>query len=254
MHPEAYEMLARRQKTYWWHRARRSLALTLLRQHGAPEGCRWIDIGCGPGGNLHLLDDLHPVLTVGVDVSDIALSLAAAAAPSATLVKADINARLPFPDRSFDVATVFNVLYHAWVVSERNVLIEIARIVRPGGLLLLTEPAFDLMRRRLDEIVLTRRRYRRRDFAEWLDAAGFEELFSSYFTSFAVPAVLAAKLLRRRINGSSVAQRSIDTRMLPEIVNRALFHVATLESAVILRGVRMPVGTTLISISRRRVA
>src|SRR5579875_3115924 len=123
MKPEAYQLLAQRQESYWWHRSRRAMAASLLRRYGVPVGCRWIDIGCGPGGNLHLLDDLHPVLTVGVDVSDIALSLAAAAAQSATLVKADINARLPFPDRSFDVATVFNVLYHAWVVSERNVLI-----------------------------------------------------------------------------------------------------------------------------------
>lgn len=247
-------MLARRQETYWWHRARRRLALALLRQYGVSEGCRWIDIGCGPGGNLHLLDELHPALTVGVDVSDIALSLAAAAAPSATLVKADINAPLPFPDRNFDVATIFNVLYHTWVQSERSVLTEIARIVRPGGLLLLTEPAFDMMRRGLDELVLTRRRYRRRDFTEWLTITGFDELLSSYFTSFAVPAVLAARILKRRANGKTAEQSGIDTHTLPSFANEMLFNVAGLENAAILRGVKIPIGTTLISIARRRAA
>lgn len=254
MRPEAYEILARRQKTYWWHRGRRNLAFALLRRAGAAEGCRWIDIGCGPGGNLHLLDGLHPRLTVGVDISEIALSLAAAEAPNATLVKADINARLPFPDGDFDVGTVFNVLYHTWVQSEQNVLTEIARIVRPGGLLLLTEPAFNFMRRSLDDIVLTRRRYRRQQFSEWLNQTGFDEIFSSYFTSFAVPAVLAAKILSRRRNGHSDAQGGIDTKALPVVANEALFAVATLENAAILRGINIPVGTTMISIARRRAA
>lgn len=250
MTPEAYQMLAERQHTYWWHRARRSTALSLLCRYGLTPECRWVDVGCGPGGNLHMLDPLHPREVVGVDLSPTALSLAAKIAPSATLVPADINEHLPFENSSFDVATIFNVLYHQWVRSEGAVLSEVGRIVRPGGLLLLTEPAFDVLRRELDDAVMTRRRYRLGDFDGLLRIAGFELLFASYFTSFGFPLLVAAKYLRGRRPGTT-RTCAPDMRPLPSVVNKAFFSAAMLEGRALARGVHMPFGTTLIVVARR---
>src|SRR5579875_1522046 len=106
MKPEAYQLLAQRQESYWWHRSRRAMAASLLRRYGVPVGCRWIDIGCAPGGNLHLLDVLHPKETIGVDVSDEALALASKNAPAARLIHADLNDSLPMGSGSIDVATI----------------------------------------------------------------------------------------------------------------------------------------------------
>jgi SAM-dependent methyltransferase len=242
MRPEAYTTLAERQKTYWWHRARRALALSLLTRYGLQPSCGWLDIGCGPGGNLNLLDSLHPNLVAGIDLSPVALELAAKNAPMATLVASDINLEFPFLDATFDVATIFNVLYHQWVKSERAVLAHVARVLRPGGLLLLTEPAFDFLRRELDETVMTRRRYQIGDFDQWLRHAGFEPLVGSYFTSFIVPVILAAKA-RRGL--------SPDTRPIPAFANELLYKAAVLEGKAIARGARLPFGTTLILLARR---
>lgn len=142
MKPEAYTMLAARQRTYWWHRARRSLSLRLLRKFGIRKGCSWLDLGCGPGGNLAMLAAMSPSLTAGVDLSATALDFARQTAPSASLVRADISQGLPFAAAAFDLVTVYNVLYHRWVPHEEAVLSEISRVLRPGGLLLITEPAF----------------------------------------------------------------------------------------------------------------
>src|SRR5215467_3581892 len=142
MQPDTYRMLANRQDKYWWHRARRKMSVALLRRYGArSEGC-WVDLGCGPGGNLIISSEFRPRLTVGVDVSPIALELARTRAGNAVLVQADLNATLPFSSRRCDVVTIFNVLYHEWVVNEQSVLREVQRILRPQGLLLITEPAF----------------------------------------------------------------------------------------------------------------
>jgi SAM-dependent methyltransferase len=254
MRPETYQLLADREQTYWWHRSRRAMSLSLLRRYGLAFGCRWIDIGCGTGGNFRMLDSLSPALVVGVDLSPIAISLAQRHASSAVVVRADINESLPFGDGSFDVATFFNVLYHQWVRSETDVLIEAARVLRPGGLVLLTEPAFDILAREMDEAVMARRRYHNADFDAWLDTAGFDPLFSSYFSSFGVPILLAAKYWGRAKQRTAEQVAALDMRSLPEPVNKALEFAASIERWMLARGIRMPFGTTLVRVARRRAA
>lgn len=198
-----------------------------------------------------MLDSLNPSLIVGVDVSEIALSLAASNIPeSARLVRADISRGLPLDDGAFDVATIFGVLCHQWVESEATVLAETARILRPGGLVLLTEPAFDAMTREIHDITLTKRRYRHADFDAWFASAGFETLFSSYFTSFGFPIILAAKRFMRGKPGGEEAPA--DMRPIPGFTNEILLGAAMLEAWVIGRGIPMPFGTTLVRVARRR--
>lgn len=242
-------MLARRQDNYWWHQARRKLSIALLRKHGLPPRVRWLDVGCGPGGNLGTLVSWQPDLVVGLDLSPLALSLAQQHGAAAALVRADIGRNLPFIDESFGVVTIFNVLYHDWVGDEVAVLTETLRVLQPGGLLLITEPAFPSIAREMDVAAMGRRRYRGRQFDIMLRQAGFSILHGSYFTSFGMPILLAMNRLRHRTQSGPAP----DMRPLPPFANRLLRAVATLEASAISMGLRMPFGTTLIRVCRRPV-
>jgi SAM-dependent methyltransferase len=246
MQQDAYRLLAQRQDAYWWHRARRLLSRLLLRRFGLPGSVRWLDIGCGPGGNLDMLAAWRPELAVGIDLSPLALTLARQGRPQARLIRADINHDLPFADATFGLVTIFNVLYHDWVASDLGVLREAARVLRPGGLLLVTEPAFPLLRRELDVAVMTRRRYRGGQFDALLRQAGFTVLFGSYVTSFGLPLLLAARLLRRRCSKRPPA----DMRPLSAPVNTLLLAAAAAEARAIAAGLAMPFGTTLVRVCR----
>lgn len=247
-------MLAARQATYWWHRARRAMSAALLRRHGLGSGTRWLDLGCGPGGNLQLLEPMAPALVVGVDLSPIALALARSAAPgAAALIRADITRGLPFGDAAFDLVTVFNVLYHAWVTDERAVLGEAARVLRRGGLILLTEPAFSMLARDMDTIGMARRRYRRRDLAAVCQSVGLDLVFSSYFTSFGFPLLAGLALGRRfgRVRRRDPADLAPDMKPLRPTINEALCRLAGLEARLIGAGLAMPFGTTLVCVARK---
>lgn len=251
MRPEQYRLLAARQRTYWWHRARRVTSAALLRRHGLRTKCDWLDLGCGPGGNFPALASFLPERTVGLDLSPIALALAREACVAAELIEGDVNAPLPFGDESFDVVTVFNVLYHQWVASEVAVLREVRRVLRPNGLLLLTEPAFVSLAREMDDAVMSRRRYRHADFARWFTDAGLDQIFGSYFTAFGVPIILAAKLVGR-LRGTPVERAAaMDQQPISAPVNNVLYAVALAEGGLLAHGLRLPFGTTLIEVARR---
>jgi SAM-dependent methyltransferase len=253
MKPEAYAMLAARQQTYWWHRARRFMCLALLRRFGLRPGCRWLDLGCGPGTNLTMLDTLRPSLTLGLDLSPIGLDFARQSAPAARLVRADLKKALPFADASFDLVTIFNVLYHRWMPGEDAVLSEVFRILKPGGLLLMTEPALSSLEREMDELTMGRRRYNLADIEALCRRTHLDLLLDSYFTSFGVPALLAIKLLSRlfRRKRSVVNNNAADMKPLSTLPNAALFRLARLEGRLVVAGVRMPFGVTLVCLARR---
>lgn len=96
-----------------------------------------LDAGCGQG---------EPVLrrfagtsrAVGLDFSAGQLALAAEHAPAAALVQGDMT-RLPFATDAFDAVTALHSLIHVPLEDHRTVLGEFARVLRPGGLVLLTE-------------------------------------------------------------------------------------------------------------------
>ena len=254
MHPAFYAQVFSVQGDHWWGRNRRNLSFDLLKAFGLEGGCRHLDVGCGTGQNLRLLEQLRPSLTVGAVVSPLGLSYARKACPRCQLVRLDVNQPLPFPDKSFDVATIFNVLYHAWIKSELDVLKEAGRVLKSDGLLLVTEPAFQALAREVDIADMAARRYRLRPFVELLRAADFDVLFANYFTSFGPPLILAMKAFKALAPKSPRVDHPADVRPLPPLLNATLYGFARIEAALVRSSVPMPFGTTIICVARPRIA
>lgn len=98
---------------------------------------RLLDVGCGQG--TPVLDRLdEETAIVGVDLSAGQLEKAAATHPEAAFVQGDMT-RLPFDDASFDVLTAFYSLIHVPADEQRSVIDEFARVLRPGGRVLLVD-------------------------------------------------------------------------------------------------------------------
>jgi ubiquinone/menaquinone biosynthesis C-methylase UbiE len=251
MQPEFYRQVFSVQTKHWWGRNRRKLSLDLLKKFGASPGTSHLDVGCGTGQNLRLLDSLDPARIVGVDLSPIALEFARKACPKCELVRSDLNHALPFADQSFDVATIFSVLYHRWINSELAVLTEVRRILRPGGLLLITEPAFAALAREIDIIDMAARRYRLRPFVDLLREAEFDVVSSNYFTSFGAPIILGMNAIKALRKKSYPAPDAADMRPMNPLINSAFYAAARIEASLVKAAIPLPFGTTLICVARR---
>jgi SAM-dependent methyltransferase len=94
---------------------------------------RGLDVCCGTGAGLGVLESVCREPAVGVDFSGGMLARAHAAHPRASLIRADARA-MPFAE-GFDLAVTFGALGH-FLPAERPALFDgVHRALRPGGVL-----------------------------------------------------------------------------------------------------------------------
>jgi SAM-dependent methyltransferase len=114
-----------------------STEAALLDGVSAGPGERFLEMGCGEGGNLHhVAARTAGALRVGVDFS-CAKAAFARRATGCEIAVADA-ARLPFADQSFDAILIRDLLHH--LPDRARALAEAHRVLKPGGRLTLVEP------------------------------------------------------------------------------------------------------------------
>ncbi len=105
-----------------------------------PEKARVLDVGCGNGRFLGVLDDKE-ISYAGIDFSEGLIAIARdryQKRPNTTFFVGDALA-LPFSDHSFETVVSFAVLHHIPSCAYRvQFLREMARVVKPGSLIILT--------------------------------------------------------------------------------------------------------------------
>ncbi len=247
MEREQYAIMARREEHHWWYAGMRQVALAVLANALAGRtGLRILDAGCGTGGTTTELRRFGEV--VGVDLAWAALEPARGRGLTG-LTRASIEG-LPFRAATFDVATSFEVVYHLGVASDLSALVEIRRVLKPGGLFLLRVPAHDWLRCDHDRLVHTRHRFSPREVSRKLADAGFAvDRLSWANTLLFLPAV--AKRLLERTNGHDpAAAAEPDLWQPPEPINALLRSAVAVEALAIPRGLPLPFGLSLLAVAR----
>jgi SAM-dependent methyltransferase len=240
------QRLAEYEEWYWWHRARQAIVTTLLRRH-LPEGGasrRVLDVGCGAGATSLVLREFGTVLGVDFGVE------AATAARGRGLQSACMDAgHLGVRDESFDVVVALDVLEH--LDDDLAAARELRRVLKPGGLLLVTVPAYRWLWSDHDVALGHRRRYRRGEVRGLLARAGLRELLSSYIMTSVLPAAAAVRLTQRLTGrGRPAPEAESGYIPLPAPVNTALTHLVGLDGHLAGR-VWLPFGLSVVAVARR---
>jgi len=209
---------------------------------------RTLDVGCGAGLFLAELKALRPqVEPWGGDIAREALRLAMQTGHR-RLAQFDVR-RLPYPDASFDLLISNDVLQHLGHDGAEEALREAARVLRPGGLLIVRTAARRGMLWRRHRDTEDYCQWKRRPFRHLLRHCGLQPRFAARFNW--VPSLFAdvRGLFRKRPVGDVGLELRSDEPMWKE---RLLELYWRWERRLILYlHARLPLGHNLIAVARK---
>jgi len=209
----------------------------LWRRYGNPgEEPSVLDIGCGAGSTLAELGKRGR--GYGMDVSETALRYCQQRG-IITVCMADA-ATLPYKDAQFNFVISVDVLEH--VQDDVGAIQEMYRVAKPGGLIVFTVPAFQILWSRRDEQCHHVRRYRLGEVKAKTAQAGLQMVRATYVNfPLLVPLFLLVKvghLLRRN------ASIKMDYVLVPPLINKLLGFVVRAEARWLSR-FDLPLGTSI---------
>jgi SAM-dependent methyltransferase len=232
------------EERHWWYRGRRRVLAAVLDGLAVAPGIRILDAGCGSGRNMADLARRGKVC--GVELASSSLEVARARGVGEVRA-GSLEQPLPFADGAFDLAVALDVLEH--LADDRPAWRELARVVTPGGRLVVTVPQYGWLWGEHDVVSHHHRRYTRALIAERAGAAGWGVERLTSFNTTLLPAIAAARFLQRRRHR---AAPSDDLARTPQgAVNTALERVLAAEAAWIARGHDLPAGVSLLAVLRR---
>lgn len=247
INPAEIDNIARSEERLWWFRGMREITVALLDRlmtRGRPV--RVLEGGCGTGQFAEAVARRYGVTVIAADLDPQAARICRDR-PGVIALRSNLLA-LPLESARFDLVVTLDALVHLRPGEDEAAIRECARVLRPGGALLLRAAALRLFRSRHSEFVWERQRFTPRRLRELAASAGLrvERLtFANFLLS-------PASLLRFRV-WEPLFQRTPQSGLqpLPWPLEAVFYRALWLERAWLARGRNLPFGQTLFLVARK---
>ncbi len=248
MYPDEYRVMFKIEDGYWWYRGVRALLMRWVERYAPQDRSRTmiLDIGCGTGANLALMQSYGTA--IGVDISEHALAFCRARGISTDHTFQASAEDLPFSNAQFDLAISFDVICN--IADDARAFSEVSRVLKPGARFIVQLPAYQWLWSMHDVAVGHQRRYDARSLRKNLLATGFEIERLTFANMLLMPFIAAMRLTIRRakMNGRPVHS---DLVKLPSVINSPLSALFTAEMRAVSR-VNLPYGLSVIALARKQ--
>ena len=249
METALYEELFRLEAVHWWCSAKRHIVLSVLQRFlsadkNPPAGKNICDVGCGCGMMLLELKR-HSYNPVGIDDSDYALEYCKSRGVSA------LRGSLPdappvMLNGKMDAVLLLDVLEH--VYDDRSAILAAYQLLRPGGIIICTVPAYPWLWTKRDEFHHHKRRYSMNNFLEMLRCPGGQIILASFMNTFLFPIALAGRLTAKLL---PERKKTTDLSVPPFGLNKVLKNIFAAERHLLTNRIVLPFGLSLIGVVRK---
>jgi SAM-dependent methyltransferase len=248
MEAAEYRRMAAVEKSHWWYIATR----TLLRQFLLPEivkseGAsprRFLDAGCGTGATGAWLAEWGSV--VALDHAPAKRSRSTPRRIPKHNCFREISEPCNFPTRVWMPSCASRFFITRRSTEPDKAVRELARVVRPGGLVCLLEPGVRQLRRGHDRETHAARRFSRGDLEQLALGAGLEIVRSTGAYSFLIPPAWVKSKLEQRQAHSDLASNASGLF--------GLLGILAWCERQLLRFISLPFGLSVLVIARRKTA
>lgn len=244
MNAAEYANLEQREGAHWYYAGKREIARAWLQRVGPvrPDGLL-LDCGAGTGRFAKEMEAHCRVLVLDDHEESLRLLRTKFRADQILALAGD---RVPLPDASLDYVTALDVLEHT--PDDRAVVAGFGRLLKPGGIAVVTVPAGMALWSDWDVALHHYRRYSREQLKELFPASDWELLHVNYTNVAVYPAVWLVRKWRRLFPAKAGALRSEDrvpVAWLNTILRRLFVTMAHWR-------LPFPFGVSLLLVARRR--
>lgn len=230
------------EKDHWWFVGRRRFIAGLIRDFKITRSSKIIEIGCGSGAILRMLSELGFLNTTGIDKNPIAIEHCKKKGLLNVLV-GDARA-LPQKNASCDLIIAADVLEH--IHEDDRVVAEVYRVLKPGGIAILTVPAFNLFWSPHDVALGHVRRYRREQFAHIVTQTGLEKIDVRYFNFLLALPILLVRIVLSQFKKEVSDEIKLSGGFLNQFLTKLFALDIRLASLL-----HLPFGVSLLCIARK---
>ena len=237
---------------HWWFATRTWAIEAWLQQLPTHRDLQILDVGCGAGNMIHHLSPYGRVRGIEVDARPVKM----AQARGYDVRQADATRRIPFDDATFDLVTALDVIEH--VNDDVAILRESYRVLKPGGHVLVTTPAFQWLWSYNDELNAHKRRYSARELGARFAQSKLRVRRMSYNFFLVFPLAAGMILLRNRLERRAKLKShhfdedayQVDMEPTSPFLNTILRGVGHVEASLIGM-INFPYGTSLIALAQK---
>ena len=244
MQQHTYAIMNRVEDSHWWYVGRRAILESFLEKivqnpKSKVQSPKLLDVGCGTGGNLEMLEKFGAA--EGVDVSDDALEFCRS---KNLTVHKGLAEKLPFEDESFDVVTALDVVEH--LDDDIAGLAEMFRVLKTGGKTLIFVPAFMWLWGVQDDVSNHRIRYTKKQIIERLEKAGFAIERATYANWTFFAPILGGRTLMRITKIKPESENNVNVSALNGVFGK-LFGAERFW----LKNFNFPFGVSIVVVARK---
>lgn len=230
-----YDRMAEIDRDHWWFVGRRKILTALIaRFRPKPGRMRILEVGCGTGSNIAMLQQFGVVDAIEPDDHARAFS----EARTGIAIKSGYLPNVPLDDGVYDLIVLFDVLEH--IPDDHGALTALRPKLAPGGRLMLAVPAMPSLWSAHDEAHHHQRRYTRATLDQVVRASGYRRVHLTAFNSLMLPAIIGMRWLKK-VRGREGGD---DDALPPAPLNRLLARLFGGEAWFAARGL-LPAGVSL---------
>ena len=241
------ELTYRAEQSHFWFRGfRQYVTPAIARATAGRRDARILDCGCGTGTNLEMLKPYGRA--AGFDLTRIGTEFAKSHGHK--VAQASIG-DIPFKTGMFDLVTSFDVFQVLPDAVEQSAIIEMYRVLKPGGWMLLHVAALEILHGKHSVLSEEHRRYTKSSLRALVEGAGFRIERITYDHCSLLPIMLPVRVWHRMTATDGVVAAGEGEITVPSApVNSALTAVVSLEAKA-LQMFDMPIGSSLMCLARK---
>lgn len=244
MQQHTYAIMNRVEDSHWWYVGRRAILESfmerIVRKLRIENGkAKILDVGCGTGGNLEMLEKFGAA--EGVDVSDDALEFCQS---KGLTVHKGLAEAMPFEDETFDVVTALDVVEH--LDDDVAGLKEMHRVLKKDGKTLIFVPAFMWLWGVQDDVSNHRIRYTKKQIVERLEKAGFEIERATYANITFFAPILGGRFIMKVTGIKPESENNVNVSAL-----NGVFGKIFSSEKLWLKNFNFPFGVSIVVVARK---